>query len=147
MNQNLEYDWEELFTEEQMEEALDYYYQGKAKKLTEEHYGFSVTVRGHRNYRVRIYEDKTGIRSMECTCDLRPGEMVCKHMAAALMLIEDAYDYSPVTRPPRRKQDTAAARLLPPGTLKARRKARRRIRNRPAERALATGTPCPALQL
>ena len=91
MNQNLEYDWEELFTGEQMEEALDYYFQGKAKKLTEEHYGFSATVRGHRNYRVRIYEDETGIRSMECTCDLRPGEMVCKHMAAALMLIEDAY--------------------------------------------------------
>ena len=107
MNQNLEYDWEELFTEEQMEEALDYYYQGKAKKLTEEHYGFSVTVRGHRNYRVRIYEDKTGIRSMECTCDLRPGEMVCKHMAAALMLIEDAYDYSPVLSP------IYAQRMLP----------------------------------
>lgn len=32
MNQNLEYDWEELFTEEQMEEALDYYYDAGVKR-------------------------------------------------------------------------------------------------------------------
>ena len=141
MNQNLEYDWEDYFTEEQIEDALEYFMQGKAKKLTEERYGFSATVRGHRNYRVRIYEDETGIYNMECSCDRMPGEVLCKHMAAVLMIIEDEYDY-PVFFSP-----TAAARLLPPGTLKARRKARRRIRNRPAERTPATGTPCPALQL
>ena len=108
MDYNFEYDWENLFTEEQLEEAQEYYVLGKAKKLTDEPYGFSATVRGHRNYRVRIFEGEYGIFDMECTCGLSSGETVCKHMAAALMLIEDTYEYSPFLSP------VYARHMLPP---------------------------------
>lgn len=63
--------WKTIFSDELISEGTKYFKQGKAKKLSEEDYGFSVVVRGSRNYRVRIYEndDPFVISYMECNCD------------------------------------------------------------------------------
>ena len=69
-----------------------YYQSGKAKKLTEEYDGYSMTVRGSRNYRVHIGTDSIGdITSLSCTCPYADGGDYCKHMAAALYYLENYY--------------------------------------------------------
>lgn len=93
--------WKTIFSDELISEGTQYFKQGKAKKLSEEDYGFSVVVRGSRNYRVRIYEndDPFVISYMECNCDQSAAGKPCKHMAAALLLLEDTYLCSPVISP------------------------------------------------
>ena len=93
--------WKTIFSDELISEGTQYFKQGKAKKLSEEAYGFSVVVRGSRNYRVRLYEgeDLFEIRYMECSCDQASTGKLCKHMAAALLLLEDTYLDSPVISP------------------------------------------------
>ena len=95
----MEIEWRDIFSEDMLDEGEQYYLQGKAKKLVEEDYGWSATVRGTRNYRVRIYENEEEIYSLECTCDDARGGRLCKHMAAVLFLIEDTYFYVPVVSP------------------------------------------------
>ena len=95
----MEIEWRDIFSDEMLDEGEQYYLQGKAKKLVEEDYGWSATVRGTRNYRVRIYENEEEIYSLECTCDDARGGRLCRHMAAALFLLEDTYFYIPVVSP------------------------------------------------
>ncbi len=87
----MEIEWRDIFSDEMLDEGEQYYLQGKAKKLVEEDYGWSATVRGSRNYRVRIYENEEEIYSLECTCDDARGGRLCRHMAASLFLLEETY--------------------------------------------------------
>ncbi|MGX8703217.1 MAG: SNF2 helicase associated domain-containing protein, partial [bacterium] len=63
---------------------------GKAKRLAQEDYGYSVQVRGDRNYRVDIYLDYNDrLSRLVCNCDEAKGGSYCQHMAAALHYTED----------------------------------------------------------
>jgi len=82
--------WKDLFSDKVLEEGKQYFLQGKAKKLTEEDYGFSAVVRGARNYHVDIFDDEEELM-MYCTCDDGMDGKLCRHMAAVLFLIESEY--------------------------------------------------------
>ena len=84
--------WTTLFTRTILSRGKSYYQSGKAKKLIEEYDGYSLTVRGSRNYKVHIgtdYDDY--IESLSCTCPYAADGQYCKHMAAALYYLEDYY--------------------------------------------------------
>ncbi|MDO5132507.1 MAG: SNF2 helicase associated domain-containing protein [Eubacteriales bacterium] len=87
--------WRELFSKTMLANGEQYYKSGKAKRLQEEDEGFSATVRGTRNYRVRIetrWDDGCEILTdMSCTCPHARDGNVCKHMAAVLFLIEKEF--------------------------------------------------------
>lgn len=46
--------WTALFTSTILSRGKSYYQSGKAKKFIEEYDGYSLTVRGSRNYKVHI---------------------------------------------------------------------------------------------
>lgn len=85
--------WKSLFDDNTLREGEEYFRLGKAKKPSEDDEGFDVTVRGTRNYRIRIFDDGDSIYNMTCTCDESAGGKLCRHMAAALYLIEDVFEY------------------------------------------------------
>ena len=85
-------DWRALFNERTLAEGLEYFTQGKAKKLTENDFGFSVRVRGSRNYSVEIGVNYEGeIDDLDCSCEESEYTGRCKHMAAALYLLSSKY--------------------------------------------------------
>ena len=89
------YEWTTLFDEDTLAKGMTYYQQGKAKNLVEEPDSFEVTVRGSRNYKVKIITHMEGdhdiIQDMKCTCEAGQEGKICKHKAAALYLISDEY--------------------------------------------------------
>ena len=68
-------DWRALFDPDTLKNGENYYKVGKAKNLIEEPDLFEVTVRGSRNYKVRIISEFDDmymwdeITGMQCTCD------------------------------------------------------------------------------
>ena len=85
-------DWRDLFDSQTFREGMDYFALGKAKRLTEEDYGFSVRVRGTRNYTVEIHVNWDGqIEDLQCSCDQCRSTGRCRHMVAAMLLLEDTY--------------------------------------------------------
>ena len=85
--------WTSAFSTEIRQRGLSYYNAGKAKKLVEEDYGYSMTVRGSQNYRVEIDMDADGyVDDLYCTCPYARGGQLCKHMAAGLYFLEDYLD-------------------------------------------------------
>lgn len=90
--------WRSLFSQNVLSRGREYYHAGKAKKLSlsenpkdpaEEIY--EATVRGTRNYHVRIQAYDKEIESMSCTCPYSAEGNACKHEASVLMAIEDEY--------------------------------------------------------
>lgn len=84
--------WRKIFPKSAIDAGWEYYLQGKAKNLVETDYGFHARVRGKRNYQVDIFtNDNHELEGGDCNCtEALKGEM-CKHMAAALYLIESIY--------------------------------------------------------
>ncbi len=81
--------WSSLFTPTILSRGRSYFSLGKAKKLATEDYGYSVTVRGSKNYRVEFDLDFDGdIEYISCTCPYAMQGEYCKHMAAALFYLE-----------------------------------------------------------
>ena len=68
-------DWRILFDQDTLKKGRRYYQMGKAKNLIEEPGYYDVTVRGSRNYKVRIISEFDDmymwdeITGMQCTCD------------------------------------------------------------------------------
>ena len=84
--------WTALFSRTILSRGKSYYQSGKAKKLIEENDGFSLTVRGSRNYTVHIGTDYFGdLESLSCTCPYAAEGEYCKHMAAALYYLENYF--------------------------------------------------------
>lgn len=80
-----------MFDAQTLQEGADYFEKGKAKRLTWEAYGFSARVRGNRNYTVRITVDYEGcIDDLECDCADAADGTPCRHMAAAMLLLEES---------------------------------------------------------
>ncbi|MBR1813655.1 MAG: SNF2 helicase associated domain-containing protein [Lachnospiraceae bacterium] len=83
-------DWTTLFSAEIRRRGKEYYDSGKTKKIMSEDYGYSMTVRGSRNYHVEIYLDgEEKLEDITCTCPYAAEGRYCKHMAAALYELED----------------------------------------------------------
>ena len=84
--------WTALFSKTILQRGKAYFQSGKTKKLIEEPNGYSLTVRGSRNYTVHIGTDWCGdVESFSCTCPYAAGGEYCKHMAAALYYLESYY--------------------------------------------------------
>lgn len=84
--------WTALFSKTILQRGKAYFQSGKTKKLIEEPNGYSLTVRGSRNYTVHIGTDWCGdVESFSCTCPYAAGGEYCKHMAAALYYLENYY--------------------------------------------------------
>ena len=82
--------WKSLFDKETIAKGMSYCSQGKAKRLAQEDYGYSVQVRGDRNYRVEIHLDYSDrISRLVCGCSEAANGGFCAHMAAALHYTED----------------------------------------------------------
>ena len=82
--------WKSLFEKEKITKGMSYCSQGKAKRLAQEDYGYSVQVRGDRNYRVEIHLDYNDrVSRLVCGCSEAAGGSYCPHMAAALHYTED----------------------------------------------------------
>ena len=86
------YSWRALFDDETYTEGESLYLKGKAKKPGEDEHGFYATVRDDRNYKVEILDDGYGIYAMKCSCNEAAEKHYCRHMAAALMFLEDIYE-------------------------------------------------------
>ena len=81
--------WSNLFSPTILSRGRSYFSLGKAKKFSVEEYGYSVTVRGSKNYRVEFDIDMDGdIKYISCTCPYALQGERCKHMAAALFYLE-----------------------------------------------------------
>ena len=88
--------WAGFFTKTILQRGKDYYKRGKAKKVVGTAEGYSITVRGSRNYKVEIYTDEYGwYEGVSCTCPYAQEGHYCKHMAAAFYLMDDQFpDFS-----------------------------------------------------
>ena len=88
--------WAGLFTRTILQRGKDYYQKGKAKKIVGTKEGYSITVRGSRNYKVEVYTDEHGwYEGVSCTCPYAQEGNYCKHMAAAFYLMDAQFvDFS-----------------------------------------------------
>ncbi|MDO4804251.1 MAG: DEAD/DEAH box helicase [Lachnospiraceae bacterium] len=80
--------WTRLFDPETLSQGKQYCDSGKAKKLVKEYEGYSLVVRGERNYRVEIGMNFDEVEDLSCSCSDSEEGMYCKHMAAGLFYLE-----------------------------------------------------------
>ncbi|MBR2527950.1 MAG: SNF2 helicase associated domain-containing protein [Blautia sp.] len=81
--------WEKLFTPQQLEEGRSMYLSGRAKKMVYEDGVCGMTVRGDRNYEVKIFIEQTTVDDISCSCENQDSHGLCSHMAAAMFFAEE----------------------------------------------------------
>ncbi len=80
--------WQNDFDKQTLDEGLQYFNMGKAKKLTRTVPGYDVIVRGSRNYCVSICVKSSDDYTISCSCGQTHGNGRCRHMAAAMYLLD-----------------------------------------------------------
>ena len=81
--------WTGLFNSTILGRGKAYYRSGRVKDFTENSEGFTMHVRGMRNYTVTIGTDAGGnVTKLQCSCPFA-GKAECKHMAAGLFYLEE----------------------------------------------------------
>ena len=82
--------WQTMFQKEDLEAGKLLFQSGKAKKLVwdEDTDSYSATVRDDRNYHIRVDFAGGKVYTSECDCSDWTEEHACRHVAAAVHLIE-----------------------------------------------------------